>query len=264
MNHTFDVDIAVEYGLNCAIILENLNFWIAKNEANEVNFHDGYYWTYNSVKAFKKLFPYISERQISSALSKLEENGIIVTGNYNTVAYDRTKWYAITKKGKSIMQKCKMEDTKKSNGFVEKVEPIPYINTDINTDNINSSKLEQQSVEKVSHNDDYKMIVSYLNEKAGTNYRPTTKKTQSVINARLNENFTIDDFKTVIDAKCDQWLGTKMQEYLRPETLFGTKFESYLNSKPCECNRFDKPNVPTYQSQGYTKSSNAQKEECWQ
>lgn len=131
MNHTFDVDIAVEYGLNCAIILENLKFWIAKNEANEVNFHDGYYWTYNSVKAFKKLFPYISERQISNALNKLEENGIIITGNYNAVAYDRTKWYAITKKGESIMQKCKMKNVKKVNGSVKKVEPIPDINRDI-------------------------------------------------------------------------------------------------------------------------------------
>jgi uncharacterized phage protein (TIGR02220 family) len=78
----------------------------------------------------------------------------------------------------------------------------------------------------------YKSIVDYLNEKAGTNYRATTNKTQTCIHARFAEGFTIDDFKTVIDKKCADWIGdAKMAQYLRPETLFGTKFESYLNAK---------------------------------
>lgn len=76
----------------------------------------------------------------------------------------------------------------------------------------------------------YKEIISYLNEKAKTNYRASGKKTQSLIKARWNEGFKLDDFKTVIDKKTNQWLhDVKMVEYLRPETLFGTKFESYLN-----------------------------------
>lgn len=78
----------------------------------------------------------------------------------------------------------------------------------------------------------YKYIVDYLNQKAGTNYRASTKKTQTCIHARLAEGFTVDDFKTVIDKKCADWLtDPKMEQYLRPETLFGTKFESYLNAK---------------------------------
>ena len=75
-------------------------------------------------------------------------------------------------------------------------------------------------------------IVSYLNEKAGTGYRTTTDKTKKVIHARLEEGFKVDDFKTVIDKKCAEWIGDpKMEKYLRPETLFGTKFEGYLNAK---------------------------------
>ena len=74
-------------------------------------------------------------------------------------------------------------------------------------------------------------IVDYLNEKCKTNYKSTTKKTKSLIKARLDEGFSLDDFKKVIDIKSKQWLNTKMEEYLRPETLFGTKFESYLNKK---------------------------------
>lgn len=74
-----------------------------------------------------------------------------------------------------------------------------------------------------------KDIVEYLNFKTNSNYKYTTKKTQDLIKARINENFTVEDFKTVIDKKTIDWLNTDMQKFLRPETLFGTKFESYLN-----------------------------------
>lgn len=75
-------------------------------------------------------------------------------------------------------------------------------------------------------------ILDYLNDSAKTNYRMTTKKTQRLIHARLKEGFTVDDFKTVIDKKCAEWLhNPEMSQYLRPETLFGNKFEGYLNQK---------------------------------
>ena len=78
-----------------------------------------------------------------------------------------------------------------------------------------------------------KEIIDYLNEKTGASYRYSTKKTQSLINARLKEKFTLEDFKRVIDSKCNDWKSDeKMKEYLRPETLFGTKFESYLQNAP--------------------------------
>lgn len=78
----------------------------------------------------------------------------------------------------------------------------------------------------------YVEIVSYLNSAAKTSYRHTTKKTQSLIKARINEGFSVEDFKAVIDIKTKEWLNSKeMRKYLRPETLFGTKFESYLNQK---------------------------------
>lgn len=85
----------------------------------------------------------------------------------------------------------------------------------------------------------YVEIVSYLNEKAGTEYRAGTQKTRTCIHARWEEGFRLDDFKAVIAKKCATWKGTDMGKYLRPETLFGTKFEGYLNEpnapsdKPC-------------------------------
>ena len=84
--------------------------------------------------------------------------------------------------------------------------------------------------EDIKDNIPYKEIIDYLNKKAGTQYRYKTKKTKKKIEARYNEGFAIDDFKKVIDIKCDEWLSDpKMCKYIRPETLFGNKFESYLN-----------------------------------
>lgn len=83
---------------------------------------------------------------------------------------------------------------------------------------------------KNEKNEKNKDIVAYLNEKTGKDFKFTTKKTQTLINARLKEGFNEDDFKQVIDNKCSEWLkDEKMNQYLRPDTLFGTKFESYLN-----------------------------------
>lgn len=90
----------------------------------------------------------------------------------------------------------------------------------------------EEDKEKDIDIDIYKYIVEYLNEKLNTHYKTSSKKTKSLIHARIKEGFTKEDFETVIDKKCAEWLGDeKMEKYLRPETLFGTKFESYLNAK---------------------------------
>ena len=87
-------------------------------------------------------------------------------------------------------------------------------------------RIDKDSIDK----DSIEYIVEYLNEKTGKNFRYSSRKTQDLIKARINEGFTVDDFKVVIEKKCNEWLkDTKMNQYLRPETLFGTKFESYLN-----------------------------------
>jgi uncharacterized phage protein (TIGR02220 family) len=74
-------------------------------------------------------------------------------------------------------------------------------------------------------------VVAYLNEKAGTKYRASSERTKEKIRARVAEGFTLEDFKTVIDNKCAEWLNTDYAKFLRPETLFGPKFEGYLNQK---------------------------------
>lgn len=77
----------------------------------------------------------------------------------------------------------------------------------------------------------YKLIIEYLNNKAETKYKFTTKKTQQMINTRFKEGFTVEDCYKVIDNKVTEWINTDMEKYIRPETLFGSKFEGYLNQK---------------------------------
>ncbi|WP_340033599.1 phage replisome organizer N-terminal domain-containing protein [Bacillus sp. FSL K6-0138] len=96
--------------------------------------------------------------------------------------------------------------------------------------NILSGKPDDASSEKDEI--PYKLIIDLLNKVAGTKYRHTTPKTKTLIKARWNEGFRFDDFKHVILVKCEEWRGTDLDKYLRPETLFGTKFENYLNQKP--------------------------------
>lgn len=103
--------------------------------------------------------------------------------------------------------------------------------------NKNKNKIREEDIDIDTYTDKDKYsalyidIIGFLNEVAGTKYKATTPKTRSVIRARLNEGFALDDFKTVISKKCAEWLNdAKMQQYLRPETLFGTKFEAYLNA----------------------------------
>lgn len=98
---------------------------------------------------------------------------------------------------------------------------------------IEKNRIEKNRKEKVSHETDtHKSIIEYLNSQLNTSYKHTTKSTIKLIDARLNEDFTLDDFKTVIDNKIKEWKHDEhFSKYLRPETLFGTKFESYLNSQ---------------------------------
>lgn len=83
-----------------------------------------------------------------------------------------------------------------------------------------------------NHIDIIKDIIDYLNNKTNSKYKYNTKNTKDKIIARLNEGYVLDDFIAVINNKCDDWINdSKMCQYLRPETLFGNKFESYLNQK---------------------------------
>ena len=105
-----------------------------------------------------------------------------------------------------------------------------YMDT-TDTDSITDAVSDSEADADKSRLTEIKEIVQYLNDRCGTRYRYQTKGTKEHINARLKEGYTVDDFKLVIDKKFEEWNGTDMEKFLRPETLFAGKFESYLNQK---------------------------------
>ena len=151
-------------------------------------------------------------------------NWRICTGqNDRQITLNKITLDSITRKSNKLNNKdCEIykdREKKKKKEKKEKEKPCRANATTVCTDSTNN-KLP------------YKEIIDYLNSKTGSNYKATTKKTQKLINARFNEGFNLQDFYTVIDKKTLDWLrDEKMSKFLRPETLFGNKFEGYLNQK---------------------------------
>lgn len=111
MIHLFDVEHALKYGVNESIMISNFQFWIHKNRSNGTNFHDGKTWTYNSVNAFKEIFPYWNIGQIRRCLESLVVQEILVKGDYNKNRYQRTLWYAFCDESIFLNQQIHLSKT---------------------------------------------------------------------------------------------------------------------------------------------------------
>lgn len=136
MYHSFDTDVAARVGVNAAVLYNHILFWVLKNKANDDNFKDGTWWTYCKMDAFVELFPYLTKKQVRTALDKLRDSGLVITGNYNTDKRDRTIWYTIP--ADEIAQKGTAEKSIRADTIAKKGESTIYniiSNTDIsNTD----------------------------------------------------------------------------------------------------------------------------------
>lgn len=95
MNFHFDGAVAEMYGVDGAVFISRLQFWIEKNAANDRHWHEGRYWTYNSLRAMEKLFPFWSRRQIERIVKNLKDKGVLLTANYARDSHDRTLFYAL-------------------------------------------------------------------------------------------------------------------------------------------------------------------------
>jgi uncharacterized phage protein (TIGR02220 family) len=117
------------------------------------------------------------------------------------------------------------QDTQQASNTVESQKPIgsqQASNTHLTTNNNDKNKENEKNKD---------IIVDYLNDRARTNFRKTSSKTKKLIFTLLKENYTVQDFQSVIDSKVSDWGEDAMfRKFLRPETLFGSKFEGYLNA----------------------------------
>ena len=167
-----------------------------------------------------------TERDVEKALREIADAGLIW-------------WYEIG--GNKYVQFCKWDEHQEGlhkrtkskfpefPGSSENIQEIP------GQGNLSEEKRREENCIPFSE------IINHLNLKTGKSFKGTTPKTQECIRARWNEGFRLDDFKKVIDIKTAEWKGTEQDKYLRPETLFGTKFEGYLNQSPKETKENPKP-----------------------
>ena len=169
MHHYFNTEIAKEVGVNAAVILENIAHWVLKNKANDKNFYDGHYWTYNSRTAMTALFPYLSEKQVRYALDALRKADMVITGNYNKSSYDRTLWYTVSDSCAKKYFPELLDWPKMANELDCVGQPIP----DINTNNKPDNNISQQT--DSSANDAPIPSESVRSEEVSESVRKSTK-----------------------------------------------------------------------------------------
>ena len=165
------------------------------------------------------------------------ESGVVVIKHWKIHNYIRSDRYKPT-----VYQEEKaMLGEKENNAYTLGIPDVNQSGYRLDTqDRLGKDRLGKDSVELESGEAAYypvEEILAYLNKRAGTAYKASSRKTKDLVKARMNEGFTVEDFQTVIDNKVEEWgkppkAGAKdMRIYIRPETLFGTKFEAYLNQR---------------------------------
>ncbi len=220
--------LAREIGLNEAIMLQQMHYWLLKS-SNEFK---GVKWFYKTLEEWQTEFPFWSAMTIRRTLGSLEKQKIIKIGNFNKKKFDKTKWFTIDYQ--RVNRRCvQNEQTMCSDctdGCVQNEQTYTREYTESTTENNNVS---EEKPSKVVWTDETRHIIDYLNKRAGKKYSVKTKKTAQLIHKLLDNGFTVEDFERVIDIKCEQWLkNEKMNQYIRPRTLFSEKFEDYLNEAP--------------------------------
>lgn len=173
----------------------------------------------------------MNEATVTMALNVFEQFGMveIIDGVITIPNWDKHQSLDAYEKKKERDRLYQQERRSKQRLLVQK---SPDESSDSKTTQSSDVAVSEEDKERELEKEQYLYIVEYLNQKAGTKYKSSSKKTQTCIHARLAEGYSVDDFKIVIDKKCAEWIGDeKMEQYLRPETLFGTKFESYLNAR---------------------------------
>jgi len=103
MNHSFSVEVAIRYGVPCALVLGHIDFLIAKAKKDGANKHNGKYWANKSVKKIAEMYPYYTEKQIRRAIDKLRSEGLVITNHFPTSGCPSTLWYTLSRKGKTMI-----------------------------------------------------------------------------------------------------------------------------------------------------------------
>ena len=218
--------LAIEIGLNEAIILQQIHYWLNQSNHN----HDGKKWIYNTYDDWNKQFPFWSVMTIRRTITSLEKQNLILIANYNKAGFDKTRWYSINYPVvESVNRRCVQNEqticSKRTDGSVQ--------NEQTNTRDYTENTTENISMSDKSDAAPYKTIIEYLNNKVNKKFSYKSESNRKLIKARFNEGYKLEDFIKVIDIKTNEWINDdKMKSYLQPSTLFrGSNFDKYLNQE---------------------------------
>ncbi|BAQ11479.1 hypothetical protein OXB_3009 [Bacillus sp. OxB-1] len=226
--------LAKNIGLNEAILLQQLHY----RSLISTNIKDGYRWVYKTFEEWQEEFPFWSVKTIKRTVKKLEDEGYVIsTSAHNKMKMDRTKWYRIDY-SKCVSESGQTVPTIGSNCPNGEGQSAP--NVEDNTAPCHRDNMTPPITKEIKSNkkdivendlDVAFQIIDYLNEKTGKRFKASSSATKKLINGRLSDGYTLEDFKSVIDSKANQWLNDpQFNNYLRPSTLFNaTNFENYLN-----------------------------------
>lgn len=176
------------------------------------------------------------EATVKLALDALETLGMICTNDAGFMQIPGWEAHQNVESMDRIRESKRLAQARWRAKKAAAIENRENVESTVDTSTVESTRISVDDAEKEEEEEEerrnniYTLVVQHLNEKAGTKYRASGAKTQKVIHARVAEGFTLDDFIAVIDKKTAEWMGTDWEKFLRPETLFGPKFESYLNA----------------------------------
>lgn len=235
MEHHFNVEAAKIVGVNAATILNHIIWWCQKNAANRSNIHDGRAWTYNTAKSLTEIFPYLTENQVRTAIKKLVDSGLLVTGDYSANRYARPTYYSPTDKALEI---CDITMPDISNDVIgknqERQEKKSTSNICTDTDTVIETYIcpvpaeRGRDGEKAELKESACRVIDHLNRVTGKSYRHS-KTAMSPIMARLKDGYDEGTLIKIVDTMSAKWMGdANMEQYLQPSTLFRpTNCENY-------------------------------------
>ena len=195
-----------------------------------------------------------SERTLVRKIDSLIEKGVLkkelvtskkgIKGRFLYISFGE-KYFELTEYSNNAKEEIKIKETEERKDETENTkcqigmnqmtkchEPNDKLTSHQMTKCHNKdSSIDNTSINNNILNNIYSSVIDYLNKKANSKFKTTSKDNQKHIKARINEGYSFDDFKKVVDNMCSAWKNTEFENYLRPSTLFGVKFENYLNWK---------------------------------
>ena len=257
--HHFVVEEATTYGVEPAILLTNIRFWLQKAKANNSHCYDGFWWTYNSAKAFSELFPYMSRQSITRYLKQLCDVGILKKSSYNQAGYDRTYWYTIPSEFSCDPSKINIAQNELS--IAQNESPIPIVSTVVSTVSsvVSASEEKKSANEKTEFQSNqnqnqqtpknaHEWIAYFVNKHGFMPHEAQTSKTVPMYVEWVKQGYTLEDVEMGIMGAMG-WLSQRGDTRANSPYLFDGFIKSAISARQSQQAQ-KSPDAATNNNQG--------------